>query len=250
MIKFFRKIRQKMLTENKFSKYLIYAIGEIALVMIGILLALQVNNWNEARIEKNLTDDIILNYIKDLRNNAVYLERRKLAMEKDLKFINQITERLNSSVLLSDTLKKIALYEFSPIYYAFTELKNDTYISLVSNNQLRLVPDNLSTQMINISFRMNDLTKTQESVGEFYRHNLSEYSFQYPMPMDNSLYSNKENELLWESFDKNKLMLAFQGIVFTKKAGYTSLLPRADSLLVKIDAVIADIESSFPHTIN
>jgi hypothetical protein len=47
MIKFFRKIRQKLLSENKFSKYLIYAIGVIFLVMIGILLALQINNWNE-----------------------------------------------------------------------------------------------------------------------------------------------------------------------------------------------------------
>jgi hypothetical protein len=46
MIKFFRKIRQNMLTENKFSKYLIYAIGEIILVVIGILIALAINNWN------------------------------------------------------------------------------------------------------------------------------------------------------------------------------------------------------------
>jgi uncharacterized membrane protein YgaE (UPF0421/DUF939 family) len=53
MIKFFRKIRQKMLTENKFSKYLIYAIGEIVLVVIGILIALQINNWNaERKVEK------------------------------------------------------------------------------------------------------------------------------------------------------------------------------------------------------
>jgi hypothetical protein len=49
MIKIFRKVRKKMLTENKFSKYLLYAIGEIILVMVGILLALQVNNWNENR---------------------------------------------------------------------------------------------------------------------------------------------------------------------------------------------------------
>ena len=53
MIKFFRHIRQRLLTENKFSKYLLYAIGEIALVMIGILLALQVNNWNQNRLDKN-----------------------------------------------------------------------------------------------------------------------------------------------------------------------------------------------------
>ena len=49
MIKFFRKIRQKLLTENKFSKYLLYAFGEIILVIIGILIALSINNWNEEK---------------------------------------------------------------------------------------------------------------------------------------------------------------------------------------------------------
>jgi sensor domain CHASE-containing protein len=53
MIKFFRKIRQKMLTENKFSKYLLYAIGEIILVVIGILIAIQLNNLNENRKERD-----------------------------------------------------------------------------------------------------------------------------------------------------------------------------------------------------
>lgn len=52
MIKFFRKIRQKLLSENKFSKYLLYAIGEIILVVIGILIALSINNWNENRKQK------------------------------------------------------------------------------------------------------------------------------------------------------------------------------------------------------
>ncbi|MFT7066002.1 MAG: hypothetical protein ACJAUO_001580, partial [Sediminicola sp.] len=59
MIKFFRKIRQKMLTENKFSKYLLYAIGEIILVVIGILIALSINNWNENRKESNLELEIL-----------------------------------------------------------------------------------------------------------------------------------------------------------------------------------------------
>ncbi|NND93666.1 MAG: hypothetical protein HKN45_02310 [Flavobacteriales bacterium] len=49
MIKFFRKIRQRLLSESKFSKYLLYAIGEVILVIIGILMALQINNWNEER---------------------------------------------------------------------------------------------------------------------------------------------------------------------------------------------------------
>ena len=61
MIKFFRKIRQRLLFDNlaarrveKLSKYLLYAFGEIVLVVIGILMALQINNANEIRKEKIL----------------------------------------------------------------------------------------------------------------------------------------------------------------------------------------------------
>ena len=52
MIKFFRKIRQQMLAENKVSKYALYAIGEIFLVLIGILLALAISDWNNDKIDK------------------------------------------------------------------------------------------------------------------------------------------------------------------------------------------------------
>ena len=62
MLRFFRQIRQRLLTENKFSKYLLYAIGEILLVVIGILIALQVNNWNEERkagqVELSLLEEL------------------------------------------------------------------------------------------------------------------------------------------------------------------------------------------------
>ena len=69
MIKFFRKIRQKLLSENKFSKYLIYAIGEIALVVIGILIALQINNWKEQRRE-NINEQAILKRLeKEFNSN-------------------------------------------------------------------------------------------------------------------------------------------------------------------------------------
>ena len=66
MIKFFRKIRQKMIKDNKVSKYLLYAIGEIALVMIGILLALQVNTWNENKKANVKFNQLLVNVFNDL----------------------------------------------------------------------------------------------------------------------------------------------------------------------------------------
>ena len=95
MIKFFRKIRQRLLSENKFSKYLIYAIGEIVLVMIGILLALQVNNWNNLRIEKSKEQAILKNLQIDFKNNIDNL---------DLAY-NRFKEAYQASVMLLEIIK-------------------------------------------------------------------------------------------------------------------------------------------------
>ena len=95
MIKLFRKIRQKLLSENKFSKYLIYAIGEIVLVMIGILLALQVNNWNNHRIEKSKEQAILKNLQIDFKNNIDNL---------DLAY-NRFKEAYQASVMLLEIIK-------------------------------------------------------------------------------------------------------------------------------------------------
>jgi len=78
MIKFFRHIRQNLIMENKTSKYLKYAIGEIVLVVVGILIALQINNWNELRKERKL-EVVVLNDIKDniIRNNVLIEEAIK-----------------------------------------------------------------------------------------------------------------------------------------------------------------------------
>lgn len=69
MIKIFRKIRQKLLSENKFSKYLIYAIGEIILVVIGILIALQINNWNEKQKNETKTRLLFSEILQDIEND-------------------------------------------------------------------------------------------------------------------------------------------------------------------------------------
>ena len=66
MINFFRKIRKKLLTQNKVSKYLLYAIGEIVLVVIGILIALQINTWNEKQKNKNQVKSYAQKLILDL----------------------------------------------------------------------------------------------------------------------------------------------------------------------------------------
>jgi len=69
MINFFSKIRKKLADDNKPLKYMRYAIGEIVLVMVGILLALQVNNWNEGQKERLLENEILTDLLIDLKKD-------------------------------------------------------------------------------------------------------------------------------------------------------------------------------------
>jgi len=70
MIKFFRQTRYDLMEKNKTGKYLKYAVGEIVLVMIGILLALQINNWNERQKIEKKHQELILSLIEDFEFNV------------------------------------------------------------------------------------------------------------------------------------------------------------------------------------
>ncbi|WP_276390707.1 DUF6090 family protein [Eudoraea chungangensis] len=83
MIKFFRKIRQNLLSEGKTGKYLKYAFGEIILVMIGILLALQVNSWNQKRLDRIEEKKILRSLKQDFKNSVEEFETLNL-IRRDL----------------------------------------------------------------------------------------------------------------------------------------------------------------------
>ncbi|MFT7158339.1 MAG: hypothetical protein ACI8Q1_003370 [Parvicella sp.] len=74
MITFFRKIRQRLLNKGKTAKYLTYALGEVALVMIGILLALQINNWNSDRIDSKKETRYLHSLIRDLESQILQID--------------------------------------------------------------------------------------------------------------------------------------------------------------------------------
>ncbi len=75
MIQFFRKIRQQLLSAGQTRKYLKYAIGEVILVVIGILIALQINNWNEQRKQNILEQEYLIALKKEFENNVIEVNR-------------------------------------------------------------------------------------------------------------------------------------------------------------------------------
>ena len=127
MIKFFRRIRQNLLSEGKTGKYFKYAIGEIILVMIGILLALQVNNWNEKHKLKFEELDLLKSLNRDLEDNKAELERTILNFKKGAELNRQILqyieEDLSYDYKLDTAFARISIWK-TPYF------RNSTYETL------------------------------------------------------------------------------------------------------------------------
>ncbi len=109
--------------ENKTGKYFKYAIGEIVLVVIGILIALQINNWNEARKLRALELELLQEYQEELQNNFQVLER----------FQERTTIRLNHCRLIIDAITNESPYTDSLSNY-YVVLTSRVFINLSYNS--------------------------------------------------------------------------------------------------------------------
>ena len=105
MIKLFRRIRRKLIDEGNLKRYLLYAIGEILLVVIGILIALQVNNWNHQSNENEIEIALLQQLEKDLRNSD---------SNYNVEFINR---GIHSAEILLDYMKTNLPYEDSLAFH-------------------------------------------------------------------------------------------------------------------------------------
>lgn len=143
MLRFFRNIRKKLATENKVMAYLRYAIGEILLVVIGILIALQINNWNENQKERKLENEYYCRLLEDAIQDKEQVNDL-IGLAKDrLKASNQAVR-----LLLKNKVKKVeignqihlstkAIYsDFKPNNSAFEDLKSGANLNIISDKSI------------------------------------------------------------------------------------------------------------------
>ncbi len=105
MIKFFRKIRQKTLTESKFGKYLLYALGEIILVVIGILIALSINNRNEAEKDRAFEIKMLSEIEKGLLLDKLNLQEHINAYVVLGNTVDYFTDLTQNKIIFQDSMQ-------------------------------------------------------------------------------------------------------------------------------------------------
>ncbi|MCW5515439.1 DUF6090 family protein [Muriicola sp. Z0-33] len=181
MIKFFRKIRQQLLTENKLSKYLLYAIGEIVLVVIGILIALSINNWNEWRKDRIMEREVLGQLSESLTKNCEALEETIKAVKELNSSRAIITSAIVDKTPYSDSLEYhffVASLDFrnTTLSYSGYEIFKNEGFSVLTSAKLRVAIVNLFESELK-HFETNESEAIRdvyiEEVAKYMIHNFS-----------------------------------------------------------------------------
>lgn len=157
MINFFRKIRHQLFTTNKFSKYLLYAIGEIILVVIGILIALQINNWNNQKLLNKAEVKSYQNIKRQIKEDKAELTQVKgynNYFKKSSEIANKIIEAQDYSKVDSLALMAMGLSLYTDFHssgHIYQTLVNSGDIKLLKNSEIPSKLQKLEMTYINVN---------------------------------------------------------------------------------------------------
>ncbi len=230
MIKFFRKIRQNLLLENKTGKYLKYAIGEILLVVIGILIALSINNWNQSRIDKRSESKYLNDIKKEIQNNSsvldYYIKNRLPYKIEGLLAAKKYSEE---NIEIKDTIAFLNnVSKGGMITNGLGILSRNTFNELLSTGNFQLVSKDsikikvkkyywgLDADEINVETYKSDITKFTTGLRPY----------------------NSSNPNYISKYDSKEMMIAFRSVEFRKIVDRE--LSYAYSLENKIDGLIEE----------
>jgi hypothetical protein len=144
MINFFRTIRKDLMEKNKTGKYIKYAIGEIILVVIGILIALGVNNWNQEKRNQRIGDDLLVRIHRDLVKDTIEFKnviKHNDTLRKDLKELliglYDGIDNMNEVKNISKTWDQMLDQAFSPNDNTYQSMLSSGTLGLIQNTELK-----------------------------------------------------------------------------------------------------------------
>lgn len=169
MIKFFRRIRQNLLLEGKTGRYFKYAIGEIILVVIGILIALQINNWNQSIKGKKSLDEYLVKIkthtTEDIEQLKLLSQGRKQIADLCKKARNSILEKTENDNLFLFKISGSAFVDFyfKPNSGGYESLQNSAYYGKINNTKL----DSLMAKYYNL---VDVIAENEKSYNQYTVH--------------------------------------------------------------------------------
>ncbi|WP_411766428.1 DUF6090 family protein [Winogradskyella sp. A3E31] len=259
MIKFFRQIRYNLMEQNKTGRYLKYAIGEIILVVIGILIALQINNWNEQRKE-NIQEQAILKRLqKEFNSNKEQLQQKVTIRDRIIRNCTELLEYFNDpneATLDSIIVKHSRLMtptSFDPIQ---NDLVSSGNIEILKSEELKQLLINWSTDVIQLQeveqmfyrYHENNVVPYLDEIGlqrnimyAFWEDNpinlLESKSYKNPISGKSKLFNTTKDDLLNNTKLESQIVYTLTLNEFNNQESIT-LMKRIEEILETIKSEI------------
>lgn len=243
-MKIFRRLRQNLLKKERIRKYIFYAIGEIVLVVVGILLALQINNWNEDRKREVLKENYLQSLKSDLQEDLSALRERLEYEQKSISQLDKYQMRLSNTTSSEDTLIFIARYEFEPYIYPNFSFSNSTYSALIATGDIDLFNTSFYERLNDLNKFQKEANQTMEWSAQLYQTYIGAYSTNYPMNLDDAtIQKGPLEEKIWENIEFTELAAEFNGVTGLKLNHHRVAKSRITRLLNKTEKVLEEVEN-------
>ena len=158
MIKFFRKFRQQLMYNKQMGKYLKYAIGEIILVVIGILVALQINNWNIARKNTETKRLYYVQILNDLEKDKALMTKGNASIDSFFKKLEdyKVTFRKNEIPFWEAATQIGIVLSFENNGWNF-EPNTNTITTLINTGDVKLIPAEIRNKILDLKYKQSGL---------------------------------------------------------------------------------------------
>ena len=244
MIKLFRNIRQNLLAEGKTTKYFKYAIGEIILVVIGILIALQINNWNENRKTEYKIKNTLEALRSDLIQDTLLITEIKPFINEQYKLNESFRTRVAGQNATIDTLIHIMQREFNPNWKDQIIYNKNAYHSLNENSLIENISNPLKTNIKNFYNKKSSLQSRVQKTTNDYREKITSYVNTYtfgstPIHDQGKLIDS----LVWTNINYSHLAATFQGISNFKRILFTETTEELNYSLINSRNLIEQINN-------
>ncbi|GAB2764408.1 DUF6090 family protein [Salinimicrobium soli] len=229
---------------GKTKKYLAYAMGEIMLVVVGILIALQVNNWNEERKNENRKQRYLQSLVMDLENDLDEIDSLMNSAVLDTTRLGNLRKRISSPNAKLDTLIHIYRYELNPIITDAAKFKTTTFEAIEASGDINL----FSAETIE---KLTILNKLQQAHLDFSLQDLSQYKRsinvvikKYPSPMYSGSMKihSPMSQKVWNSIEAADFISDLNGLIIVKYLSNQLYLQRSEEIKKYTEKLLQELQ--------
>ncbi|TYA53195.1 hypothetical protein [Formosa maritima] len=237
MIKLFRKIRYNLMEQNKTSKYIKYAIGEIILVVIGILIALQLNNLNDERKIENIRQVYYKQLLQDLEKDKNYIEKTSKNFDSNMIKLKTYTDIFKQPNLpTTEILENISNLDW---FCRDVQFPSNTITSLQNTGEIKLIPTHIRDKLTDLKITQ-DHTEFVSNANNNLSLEMTNYATRYfgsGSLLQRIVNQPQFSEYIFEENRQIELLLALESAQHLKELSENGSLESFEKILFDINEV-------------